>query len=135
MTLILLNVGPLILVYISLSMLENCDLLGMFTNLLFHVHTFNIELQYHVIDLLLANLNGFLFHLARYIDVAMAFTFACYAIFDSSKHELISLCIVILHLFCKYYLMHCVWMCNESNIMLDWSVGTPLTKLRCLCVA
>ena len=82
MTLILLNVGPLILVYISLSMLENCDLLCMFTNLLFHVHTFNIELQYHVIALLLANMDGFLFHLARNSFVAESSKHVCQTLFD-----------------------------------------------------
>src|SRR5436189_5176003 len=60
-----INVGLLIHVCISLFMLENYSLFYACTYLLFHVHAFNKELQYHIIDLLLANMDEFLFHLAR----------------------------------------------------------------------
>ena len=54
----------------------------MFTYLLFHVHATNIELQYHVIALLLANMDEFLLHLARNSFIAESSKHACQALFD-----------------------------------------------------
>ena len=63
-------------------MLEIYDLSMHVYKLVVHVHAFNIELQFHIIDLLLANMDEFLFHLAKNSFVAGTSKHACHALFD-----------------------------------------------------